>query len=89
MFYLDNFIKKINFNLTNYYLKYQLIFGEEGLITYIMSYDKSPIILSQNLIGKPLLFPLNDTRDRYTFSTSSENIFYFQFIHILKNLKFY
>ena len=84
MFYLDNFIKKINFNLTNYYLKYQLIFGEEGLITYIMSYDKSPIILSQNLIGKPLLFPLNDTRDRYTFSTSSENIFYFQLIYNMK-----
>ena len=84
MFYLDNFSKKNYFKLDNYYMNYQFISGEQGIIDSPTAYYVQKVSISPNFKESPILIPINDTIDQYIFSTDYQHIFYFQLIYNMK-----
>ena len=85
MYYLENFTKINNFKMENtYFLKYQFIFGDDGVFGYTI-YEIDKIYISENFKGKPIIIQLDKNLSSIPFSTNkTKHIFYYQLINKMK-----
>ena len=83
MFYLNNSNKIYNLKFNeDYFLKYQFLYGETGIINYHLFNEFENINITQNFKGRPMTIPLERHLSNFSFSTDNTiHIFYAQLIN--------